>query len=863
MSITDPEASSHIEDDDAWDGDQTPLPNRRELRWPIVQALREIGRPASDEEIAEHVADSMSLTHEQRTVMIPSGQETRLKNRVGWAGLELKHVGVIHRPKPGLRELTTLGQEADETRIQALRAEYEANKRRNQSAEEPPEGQEQADTPRAWLIRAGRDGDRFDYNIEHGLSCLGWDDVPDLRGFSSRQDLRDAVRPHYPDSSEGTISSITSQLWRMRTDVRLGDLVVMPRKGVPEIALGSVTREYWYDEASDVAWGRHVVSVDWKRTEVPKAALNQDLQRSLGSQQTIFTLARDDAPWRLQQVMETGRDPGARMGDATGPGNVGADLSALVERFRAETGYRTEAHDEQERLRAEWAVKLAPENIANFSRHDLTAVASHGAWNKAMYVYPNPRGEMQWIRNLGDEEYARLLDHIRYLCWGDDELWLRYDQLTDSRSDRKVKGLKNETTSKLIAICHPEDFLPIGTHEGRWSRETMLHRLGLPRPSGSSHGQRVVDANNRLREHLEPHFGDDTFGMGAFLEWLLQQEISGTPMGLTELADELLVGIESLEDIVSLLEDKGQVILYGPPGTGKTYLARELAKELAPDDSCRVLVQFHPSTSYEDFFEGYRPAGTGDDGGIRYELTPGPLARMAERASEAPDQQHVMIIDEINRGNLPRVLGELLFLLEYRNESVQPLYRPEEPFSLPDNLWFIGTMNTADRSIALVDAALRRRFHFVPFFPDSGPMAGLLGRWLDREDEPAWVGHLVDAVNGELKKELEGSHLLLGPSHFMKEYGSSPDQQRDRLRRIWEYNIEPFIEDQFFGDPAQIDRFRFDAVMRRNGPAEESDVDASDAGDDPESTDGSEGEHAAADGDATAQPGSTQPEDER
>ena len=297
----------------------------------------------------------------------------------------------------------------------------------------------------------------------------------------------------------------------------------------------------------------------------------------------------------------------------------------------------------------------------------------------------------------------------------------------------------------------------------------------------------------------------------------MEDRLSG-PLDLNELAKELLIEGEFLEDIVSLLDDKGQVILYGPPGTGKTYLARELAKALAPDEACRALVQFHPSTSYEDFFEGYRPVGTGDDGGIRYELTPGPLARMAERASEAPEQRHVMIIDEINRGNLPRVLGELLFLLEYRNESVQTLYRPEEPFSLPENLWFIGTMNTADRSIALVDAALRRRFHFVPFFPDREPMAGLLGRWLDREDEPAWVGHLVDAVNDELKTELEGSHLLLGPSHFMKEYGDSPDEQHEQLRRIWEYNIEPFIEDQFFGAPDRIEYFRFNAVIARHGP---------------------------------------------
>ena len=397
----------------------------------------------------------------------------------------------------------------------------------------------------------------------------------------------------------------------------------------------------------------------------------------------------------------------------------------------------------------------------------------------------------------------------------------RIDRLVDwvggFNRDTGTKGFSGIQVSRTLAICFPEQFLPFPSQIGRWGRESALRVLGLPEPQGS-YGQRLVDANNRLREHLAPHLDDDPQAIAWFLNWLRGQEPppSDGPIDLAELADELLVEAEFLEDIVSLLEDKGQVILYGPPGTGKTYLARELAKTLATDESCRALVQFHPSTSYEDFFEGYRPAGTGDDGGIRYELTSGPLRRMAKQAIKAPDRQHVMIIDEINRGNLPRVLGELLFLLEYRDESVQTLYRPEEPFSLPENLWFIGTMNTADRSIALVDAALRRRFHFVPFFPDSGPMAGLLGRWLDREGEPSWVGDLVDKVNTELKEVLEGSHLLLGPSHFMTEYGTSPAGQRERLRRIWEYNIEPFIEDQFFGDPDRIARFRFDAVMRRH-----------------------------------------------
>src|SRR5699024_1234378 len=252
-----------------------------------------------------------------------------------------------------------------------------------------------------------------------------------------------------------------------------------------------------------------------------------------------------------------------------------------------------------------------------------------------------------------------------------------------------------------------------------------------------------------------------------------------------------------------------QVVFYGPPGTGKTFFARKLAEALVPDAERRPIVQFHPSTSYEDFFEGYRPE-TDADGGMTYRLRRGPLADLAARAGDAPGRRHLMIIDEINRANLPKVLGELLFLFEYRDTPVRTLYRADDPFELAKNIWFIGTMNTADRSIALVDAALRRRFHFVPFFPNYGPMADLLERWLEREGEPAWVGDLVSQVNDELEQELGGPHLQLGASHFMKH-----GLDEDALLRIWKYDIEPFIEDQFFGDATRIEYFRFPQVLAR------------------------------------------------
>lgn len=119
--------------------------------------------------------------------------------------------------------------------------------------------------------------------------------------------------------------------------------------------------------------------------------------------------------------------------------------------------------------------------------------------------------------------------------------------------------------------------------------------------------------------------------------------------------------------------------------------------------------------------EGYRPT-TSAEGQPTFRLVPGPLRQLAAAAQEKPDQAFILLIDEINRGNIAKILGELYFLLEYRNEQVSLQYSTEELFSLPPNLMLVGTMNTADRSIALVDAALRRRFYFFDFYPDRPPV---------------------------------------------------------------------------------------------------------------------------------------------
>lgn len=199
-----------------------------------------------------------------------------------------------------------------------------------------------------------------------------------------------------------------------------------------------------------------------------------------------------------------------------------------------------------------------------------------------------------------------------------------------------------------------------------------------------------------------------------------------------ELADDLLVhDVDWLRELRDLLWDERQLVFYGPPGTGKTFLALRLAEYLGGGPEQVKLVQFHPSYAYEDFFEGFRPREDPDTREVAFRLTAGPLRELADLASREGNRHipHFLIIDELNRANLAKVFGELYFLLEYRNRSVRLTYSGDD-FALPPNLFVIGTMNTADRSIALVDAAMRRRFAFVELSPRTEPTSGLLRRWL-------------------------------------------------------------------------------------------------------------------------------------
>jgi len=272
-----------------------------------------------------------------------------------------------------------------------------------------------------------------------------------------------------------------------------------------------------------------------------------------------------------------------------------------------------------------------------------------------------------------------------------------------------------------------------------------------------------------------------------------------------------------VERVKSVLERKGQIVLYGPPGTGKTYWAKKSVQELAAiknfnkrfedlneleknelKESYIEFCCFHPAYGYEDFIEAYRPSK--NDSNLTFDLKDGIFKKMCLKAKNQADKYFFLIIDEINRGDIPRIFGELITLFESDKRELElTLPVSGQKFNVPKKIFIIGTMNTADRSIALLDTALRRRFGFIEVMPDYSL---LKNAFVDTISLESWLR----VLNKRICKNLgpNGRNLQIGHSYLL--FNGSPITEPDKFIKIFREDIIPLLEEYTYEDFPMLEK---------------------------------------------------------
>jgi len=366
------------------------------------------------------------------------------------------------------------------------------------------------------------------------------------------------------------------------------------------------------------------------------------------------------------------------------------------------------------------------------------------------------------------------------------------------------------------------------------SQEYITKKLGLPIPKHGGKGRCTGKDYIDLIRTLEQRFREDGYPVHSFPDlslaaWLYNpDDFSAHPNAIdpddvsdgagekssevvqsydidTVVNDGCFIQRAALEKVLQRLEGKKNIILQGPPGTGKTWLAKRMAYALMGEKAKHRLssVQFHPNLSYEDFVRGYRP--TGGEKGL--ELVDGPFMNLVERAKNDPSHRYVMVIEEVNRGNPVQIFGELLTLIEADKRNPDDALELSHhragapPVYVPENLFIIGTMNVADRSLALVDMALRRRFAFLDLEPE------LNDTWKQ------WVSQYFDVDTGfleEIRRRVEGlnstirddpslgKQFLIGHSYFTPARNQKVSDPLAWFEQVVETEITPLLEEYWF-----------------------------------------------------------------
>lgn len=668
--------------------------------------------------------------------------------------------------------------------------------------------------PKIWRISPGENAKFWDECLKGGFIAISWAEFGDLSELTREQfdaKMNDLCQQH--NWTRGA-----QQAWAFAKDIKVGDTVIANQGLLYLLAVGRVTSPYYFEPGSDFP---HRLSVEWEDQTPRRVATD-------GWVSTLGPVSGEKFPALLAAPRVTTAETIAMRGIR--PSQTPWALALL--RSMQQIGRSATPAELKQHIREHWGSELAPELWDKVVQNARFGSIQRGLKAGELLAIEDGR----WTLTSKGRDLARALAEVAidlaFNPWDPqvDESRLEYVPVTSLDAYtrpileelRSADRVSTKQLGESIRERYGSQFLDGDRRVAASGRVIWKQRLqdavdkmkasGLIENSGRGHWRLTGRGVDEVATVSDKGWSFEEFQSPNFRAQVLREDEPGamsdedTEPG-TE--DEALPRTWALREPLPpelraavrhfLRLDLGpspnlqiplarNLIFYGPPGTGKTFLARSLAQQLGGDFR---LVQFHPSYSYEDFVQGIRPNLTTNH--LSYELRKGPFAEICESACQAEDRYHVLVIDEINRGDAARVFGELLYALEYRNDPVTLAGGGE--IKVPQNLIVIGTMNSVDRSVALVDYALRRRFRFLRVDP-------LPELALQRTDTDATAAvRALRALNSYLERE-RGVDYTIGHSYLLNASYATLDA--DDCQRLWTYELKPLLEEYFFGQAQQV-----------------------------------------------------------
>ncbi len=626
-----------------------------------------------------------------------------------------------------------------------------------------------------WLYVPGEGAGKWKEFRTAGIMALNWDRIGDPTSYPNEEAVIEALEAGYGDWG-GRPTGAAGMIRDFTHTMRPGDVVYARRGPTEIIGRGVVRSEFRYDDARPTY--RCVRDIEW--THVGSWPLDRrvgavTLQRV--TENTSYNPAQLESLFRDRNAL----DASTACAQAQGVGDSDKAKKLELQHWLYTPG---EGAARWEEFRTAGIMALNWDRVGDLASFPdkeslLEALYTHyGDWGgrprKAAdsvwdYIHAMKPGDIVYVRRSFNEIVGRGVVRSDY----------RYDE--DRSSFRAVRDVE-------------------WTHVGSWPLEQRIGRLML---------QRLTENTKYTPDQLNALIGiEDSHSSASVDERRGNNDLDEADEHYTsaDFLDEVFLRPEDVEQMLGLLRRKKNLILQGAPGTGKTFAAKRLAYALMgqTDDSRVEVVQFHQSTAYEDVVVGLRPTAEGG-----FAAAEGVFARFCRRAAADPGRDYVFIIDEINRANISKAFGELLMLIEaeHRGEALR-LPVSGELLSVPKRLHIIGMMNTADRGLALIDYALRRRFAFFEMRPAL--------------DHPGFLRHveavgssrleaLVDVVRRLNQRIAEDEALGLGfqiGHSYLCLPAADPENPAGTdadVTSVVRYELEPLVREYWFDNPTAMD----------------------------------------------------------